>query len=52
MKEYTEKEYRDAFGDQAWADKVLPVKENGNVESVWATNSGNVFMIIMEEERV
>lgn len=50
MNNYTKDEYIAKFGEQAWTDKVASVNEGAPVESVYATDSGNIFMIINEEE--
>lgn len=49
MQQYTEQEYKAKFGDQMWQDKVLDGNEGYNIESVYATDSGNIFMVITGE---
>lgn len=49
MNQYTEKEYRAKFGDKMWQEKVLDGNEGYNIESVYATDSGNIFMVITGE---
>ena len=46
MQQYTEKEYKAKFGDKMWQEKVLAGNEGYNIESVYATDSGNIFMIM------
>lgn len=50
MQQYTEKEYIDAFGKKAWQEKVLDGNEGYNIESVYATDNGNIFMVITGED--
>lgn len=46
MKEYTEKEYKNTFGEKAWEEKVQSLVGNEDVESVYATDLGNIFCVI------
>lgn len=50
MEQYTEQEYKAKFGNQAWQDKVLKGNENYEIESVYATDTGNIFMVMTKEE--
>ena len=50
MEQYTEQEYKAKFGEQAWRDKVLKGNEEFEIESVWATDNGNIFMVITKGE--
>lgn len=50
MNQYTEEQYKTKFGDQAWQDKVLNGNERYEIESVYATDNGNIFMIMTKEE--
>ena len=50
MEQYTEEQYKAKFGDQAWQDKVLDGNEGYEVESVYATDTGNIFMVITKDE--
>ena len=54
MKEYNEKEYIKAFGEKMWKEKVLDTltdfQKRLGVNSVYATDMGNIFMIICKEE--
>jgi hypothetical protein len=50
MNSYTKQEYIAKFGEQMWLDKVEDVNEGKEVESVYATDMGNIFMIINKEE--
>lgn len=49
MEQYTEQEYKAKFGDKMWQDKVLNGNEGYNIESVYATDTGNIFMVITGE---
>lgn len=49
MNNYTKEEYITKFGDKMWQEKVLDGNEGYNVESVYATDSGNIFMVITGE---
>lgn len=49
MNQYTEQEYKTKFGDKMWQDKVLNGNEGYNIESVYATDTGNIFMVITGE---
>lgn len=46
MDDYTKEEYVAKFGEQMWQDKVLDGNEGYDIESVWATDNGNIFMVI------
>lgn len=46
MKEYTKHEYITAFGEKAWEEKVQSLVGNEDVESVYATDLGNIFCVI------
>ena len=53
MNEYTKKTYTEKFGEKMWQDKVEATlsdreKELG-VESVYATEGGNIFMVMLNE---
>lgn len=54
MESYTEEEYISKFGEQAWKDKVMSTLDEHTkklgVESVYATDSGNIFMVMTKEE--
>lgn len=50
MEQYTEKQYIEKFGEQAWQDKVLDGNEGYEIESVYATDNGNIFMIMTKSE--
>ncbi len=53
MKQYTEQEYKNTFGEQAWREKVLIANDGdpdgGKIESVYATDNGNIFMIMRKD---
>ena len=54
MKESTEKAYTEKFGAKMWKEKVLDTltdfQKRLGVNSVYATDMGNIFMIICKEE--
>ena len=50
MEQFTKEQYVAKFGDKMWLDKVESVNEGAEVESVYATDMGNIFMIINKEE--
>ena len=54
MNQYTEKEYKAKFGDKMWQEKVLIANDDdpdgGKIESVYATDNGNIFMIMRKTE--
>lgn len=50
MEQYTEQEYKAKFGNQAWQDKVLNGNEGYEIESVYATDTGNIFMVMTKSE--
>ena len=50
MEQYTQAQYIEKFGEQAWRDKVLKGNEGSKIESVYATDSGNIFIIMTKEE--
>lgn len=50
MEQFTKQEYIAKFGEQMWLDKVEDINEGKEVESVYATGMGNIFMIINKEE--
>lgn len=49
MNQYTEQEYKAKFGEKMWQEKVLDGNEGYTIESVYATDSGNIFMVITGE---
>jgi hypothetical protein len=53
MKEYTEKAYIETFGEKMWKEKVLDTltdfQKRLGVDSVYATDLGNIFMVICKE---
>lgn len=56
MKEYTEKAYTEKFGEKMWQDKVeatLSDREKAiGVDSVYATEAGNIFMVMLKEQAI
>ena len=46
MNNYTEQEYKAKFGNKMWQEKVLDGCDGYDVESVYATDTGNIFMIM------
>lgn len=56
MKQYTTDEYIKTFGEQMWREKVedtLDEREKKlGVKSVYATDSGNIFMVMLNEETI
>ena len=48
MEQYTKEQYTNKFGDDMWQEKVAKINEGKEVESVYATDSGNIFMIILK----
>lgn len=50
MEQYTEEQYKAKFGDQAWQDKVLAGNEGYEIESVYATDNGNIFMVMTKDK--
>lgn len=50
MNQYTEEQYKAKFGEQAWRDKVLAGNEDYEIESVYATDTGNIFMVMTKSE--
>lgn len=50
MEQYTKQEYITKFGDKAWAEKVEAINDGAEVESVYATDLGNIFMVINKED--
>lgn len=52
MNQYTEEEYKAKFGDQAWREKVLKGNERYEIESVYATDLGNIFMVMTKGEQL
>lgn len=52
MENYTKEEYINKFGDDAFKTKVLPAldHEDDKIDTIYATASGNVFMIMRSEE--
>lgn len=50
MNSYTKEQYIEKFGEQMWIDKVENINEGAEVESVYATDMGNIFMIMNKEE--
>lgn len=49
MEQFTKEQYVAKFGEKMWQDKVASIND-GEVESVYATGMGNIFMIINKEE--
>ena len=56
MKQYTTDEYIKTFGEQMWREKVedtLDEREKKlGVKSVYAPDSGNIFMVMLNEETI
>ena len=50
MNEYTKETYINKFGAEMWENKVDIVNDHAPVEKVWATDTGNIFMIILAEQ--
>ena len=50
MDQYTEEQYKARFGNQAWQEKVLDGMDGYEIESVWATDTGWIFMVITKGE--
>lgn len=50
MEQYTEEQYIAKFGKDAWQEKVLDISDGLPVESVYATDRGNIFMVMTAEE--
>lgn len=50
MNNYTKEQYIEKFGNKAWAEKVEAINDGAEVESVYATDLGNIFMIMNKEE--
>lgn len=52
MNNYTKEEYINKFGEDAYKSKVLPAldREDEKIDTIYATDSGNIFMIIKSEE--
>lgn len=50
MEEYTKETYTAKFGAEMWEEKVARINEGAAVEKVYATGSGNIFMIILADE--
>lgn len=50
MKKYTKDEYIATFGQDAWENKVVPIIDGDTVDFVYATDNGNIFMIMNKEE--
>lgn len=53
MKEYTKKAYIETFGEKMWKEKVEGIltdfQKRLGVDSVYATDLGNIFMVICKE---
>lgn len=49
MEQFTKEQYIAKFGEKMWQDKVASITD-GEVESVYATDMGNIFMIMKKEE--
>ena len=50
MNNYTAEQYIAKFGEKMWQEKVLDGNEGYDIESVYATDNGNIFMVITKEE--
>lgn len=50
MKDYDKQSYILKFGRKMWEEKVEKISEGKEVERVYATDSGNIFMIMNKEE--
>lgn len=50
MEQFTKEQYVAKFGEQMWQEKVESANEGAEVESVYATGTGNIFMIINKGE--
>ena len=53
MKEYTKKAYIETFGEKMWKEKVedtlTDFQKRLGVDSVYATDLGNIFIVICKE---
>lgn len=49
MQQYNEQQYKEKFGEKMWEEKVLDGNEGYEIESVYATGNGNIFMVITKE---
>lgn len=53
MKEYTKIAYIETFGEKMWKEKVedtlTDFQKRLGVDSVYATDLGNIFMVICKE---
>ena len=50
MNKKKKKKNIEKFGNKAWAEKVEAINDGAEVESVYATDLGNIFMIMNKEE--
>lgn len=50
MGEYNKAGYILKFGRKMWEEKVESINEGAEVERVYATDNGNIFMIMNKEE--
>ena len=50
MREYNKAGYIMKFGREMWEENVASVNEGKEVEKVYATDNGNIFMIINKAE--
>lgn len=50
MQQLTKDAYVEKFGENMWQEKVAKINEGREVDFVYATNNGNIFMIILAEE--
>lgn len=55
MKDYTKDEYIKKFGAEMYAEKVergLDMTDGGAVEKIYATDNGNIFMIMRAPQKI
>lgn len=50
MQDYDKQSYILKFGRKMWEEKVESVNEGAEVDKVYATDNGNIFMIMNKEE--
>lgn len=53
MKDYTKAEYIEKFGAEMYAEKVergLDMTDGGAVGKIYATDNGNIFMVMRTAE--
>lgn len=50
MKDYTPTEYIEKFGGEMYKEKVESISEGTEIEKIYATDSGNIFMIMNKGE--